>query len=201
MSNLPKPDQRRMTQHGSFRRIVTSSDRIPTLKSNATIRHWGKEQTLISWSSWDCVLTYSINKLCSTQLMKDCLGDETSQFISMINYSRNSRVQATQSSHLSFDAVTQRVNQDGEREAKGILEGKIRYHFRLMPFDARSFFYWREEKVLYFSWLFVDRRRRHEYYVWRSATNQHVCTEKCETSRTERRNWREKGLKWSKIPV
>ena len=73
--------------------------------------------------------------------MKDCLGDETSQFISMINYSRNSRVQATQSSHLSFDAVTQRVNQDGEREAKGIPEGKIRYHFRLMPFDDRSFFY------------------------------------------------------------
>ena len=54
--------------------------------------------------------------------MTDCLGDGTSKFISMINYSRNSRVQATQSSHLSFDAVTQRVNQDGEREAKGIWE-------------------------------------------------------------------------------
>lgn len=54
-----------------------------------------------------------------------------------------------------------------------------------------------ESRKLTLLWWFADRRRRHEYYVWRSTTNQHICTEKCKTSRTERWNWREKGLKGS----
>ena len=54
----------------------------------------------------------------------------------MINYFPNARVQATRSSHLSFDAVTQRANQDGEHQAKGGVEKDSLLFFdfcRLVP--------------------------------------------------------------------
>ena len=71
-----------------------------------------------------------------------------SQFISMIKYFLNARVQATPSSHLSFDAVTQRANAMRKVEQK-----KDSLLFSTSALRCSYFFHWREKEVIYFLWL------------------------------------------------